>query len=480
MQCAKGARSAQGRTQYAGAHAVRPYRRVWKREGGDTPCDVFICSLPSVPRPQSWQNTRVRILAITRTYRVTGGADTYALALQAVLEAHGHTVIPFAAQHPANRPTPWARYFPPDLGFSAYGARDRLRALARALTGGLALAALRCLLDEHPVDLAHVHTTFHQVMPPAAFALLRRRGIPVVMTVHDYKLVCPTYWQYVAGEDAICQRCAGQHFYHAIFRGCAGRGLDGLLKGVVVALEAYWARWTRAYADVACLICPSEAMRAQIANYGFPRERLEVLPYLLPNTSFLPRAKNPAGSGAPCSSAEFLFVGRLVPEKGALWLAQALVGTELRLTLVGDGPQRAAIEALTRCAPNLQCVGWADQEEVRCYMQQATALVVPSLWPDNSPMVIYEACALGLPVVAARVGGIPELVRDGENGLLFERGDRDGLLAALRRLARDAELRARLSAGARARAAEWSPKRHLEKLLAIYERAVQTRRPRRQ
>lgn len=163
-------------------------------------------------------------------------------------------------------------------------------------------------------------------------------------------------------------------------------------------------------------------------------------------------------------------------EKGALWLAQVLANTDLPLVLVGDGPQRAAIEALARHAPNLRCVGWVDAAGVRAWMQRATALVVPSLWHDNSPMVIYEACALGLPVVAAAVGGIPELVREEENGLLFRRGDAAGLVVALRRLAKDAALRARLSAGARARAAEWSPERHLGRLLAIYERAIEARR----
>lgn len=423
-----------------------------------------------------WHNSSVRILAITRTYRVTGGADTYALALQAALEAKGHIVIPFAARHPANRPTPWARYFPPELGFSGYGVRDQLRALLRALTGGPAVAALRRLLDEHPVDLVHVHTLFHQVMPPAAFSLLRQRNLPVVMTVHDYKLVCPTYWQYVAEEDAVCQRCAGRYFYHAALRGCAGRGLGGLIKGVVLSLEAYWARWTRAYSDIAYFLCPSEAVCRDIAAYGISPDHREVVP-LFPVWDLLYAVSHNGDSGTCVDKGEFfLFVGRLVAEKGALWLTQVLANTDLPLVLVGDGPQRAAIEALARHAPNLRCVGWVDAAGVRAWMQRATALVVPSLWHDNSPMVIYEACALGLPVVAAAVGGIPELVREEENGLLFRRGDAAGLVVALRRLAEDAALRARLSAGARARAAEWSPERHLGRLLAIYERAIEARR----
>jgi len=414
----------------------------------------------------------MRILAITRAYRLTGGADRYALALQAELERRGHAVIPFAAHHPQNLPTPWARYFPPDLGFSDYGPRDRLRALARALSGGPALRALRRLLAEHPVDLVHVHTTFHQVLPPVAFAWLRRRGVPVVMTAHDYKLVCPTYWQYVADEDAICRRCAGRRFYHAALRGCAGRGPGGALKGALVALEAYWARWTRAYAGVAQFICPSAAMRDAIARYGIDRARLRLLPYFVPS-ELLDQEPGEQQTERQAESPLFLFVGRLVAEKGGLWLARAAADLGLPIAFVGDGPQRAAITALGGDFPHLRCLGWADPPTVQAWMRRATALVVPSLWPDNSPMVIYEASALGLPVVGARVGGIPELVREGESGLLFARGDAAGLRAALLRLAGDPALRARLSAGARARAqTEWTPDRHVAQLLEVYARAI--------
>jgi glycosyltransferase involved in cell wall biosynthesis len=411
----------------------------------------------------------MRILAVTRTYRLTGGADRYALALQAELERRGHAVIPFAAHHPQNLPTPWARYFPPDLGFSDYGPRDRLRALARAMTGGPALRALRRLLAEHAVDLVHVHTTFHQVLPPAALAWLRRRGVPVVMTAHDYKLVCPTYWQYVADADTVCRRCAGRRFYHAALRGCAGRGLGGIVKGTVVALEAYWARWTGAYAGVAQFICPSAAMRDAIAGYGVPAEKLSVVYHFAPNLTDHEENALPNAS----EQVLFLFVGRLVAEKGGLWLARAAADLGLPIAFVGDGPQRAQIAALTADFPHLRCLGWADPPTVQAWMRRATALIVPSLWPDNSPMVIYEAAALGLPVVGARVGGIPELVREGETGLLFARGDAAGLRAALLRLAGDPALRARLGTGARARAqTEWTPDRHVAQLLEVYARAI--------
>ena len=414
----------------------------------------------------------MRILVVTRTYRLTGGADRYALALQAELERRGHAVIPFAAHHPQNLPTPWAHYFPPDLGFSDYGPRDRLRALARAMTGGPALRALRRLLAEQPVDVVHVHTTFHQVLPPAALAWLRRRGVPVVMTAHDYKLVCPTYWQYVADADAVCRRCAGRRFFHSALRGCAGRGPGGIVKGTVVALEAYWARWTGAYAGVAQFICPSAAMRDAIARYGIDRARLRLLPYFAPS-ELLDQEPGEQRTERQAESPLFLFVGRLVAEKGGLWLARAAADLGLPIAFVGDGPQRAAITALGGDFPHLRCLGWADPPTVQAWMRRATALVVPSLWPDNSPMVIYEAAALGLPVVGARVGGIPELVREGESGLLFERSDAAGLRAALRRLAGDPALCARLGAGARARAqTEWTPDRHVAQLLEVYARAI--------
>jgi len=240
----------------------------------------------------------------------------------------------------------------------------------------------------------------------------------------------------------------------------------------VVALEAYWARWTGAYAGVAQFICPSAAMRDAIARYGIDRARLRLLPYFVPS-ELLDQEPGEQQTERQAESPLFLFVGRLVAEKGGLWLARAAADLGLPIAFVGDGPQRAAITALGGDFPHLRCLGWADPPTVQAWMRRATALIVPSLWPDNSPMVIYEASALGLPVVGARVGGIPELVREGETGLLFERGDAAGLRAALRRLAGDPALRTRLSAGARARArTEWTADRHVDQLLEIYAQAI--------
>jgi glycosyltransferase involved in cell wall biosynthesis len=145
------------------------------------------------------------------------------------------------------------------------------------------------------------------------------------------------------------------------------------------------------------------------------------------------------------------FVGRLVTEKG-LWPlldATAGLGDHLVLDVAGEGPLSEELHKATadRRSPAVNLLGYLRPEEVADVLRRSAVAVVPSLWQEPLGLVVMEAMACGVPVVATRVGGIPEVVRHGENGLLVEPGDVDGLAGALRSVLGDGVLRERLRRG---------------------------------
>jgi glycosyltransferase involved in cell wall biosynthesis len=173
-----------------------------------------------------------------------------------------------------------------------------------------------------------------------------------------------------------------------------------------------------------------------------------------------------------------LFLGRLYPEKGADVLIRAIRGrTERRSAppatclIAGDGPERPRLEALAAGHP-VEFAGFVDGAAKADLLARATAVVVPSRWYENAPMAILEAFAAGTPVVASRIGGIPEMVRDGVEGLLVEPGDAGDLARALDRLLGDATLRRRLGRQARETAARaHAPERYVADLERVYRDA---------
>ena len=172
-----------------------------------------------------------------------------------------------------------------------------------------------------------------------------------------------------------------------------------------------------------------------------------------------------------------LYLGRLSHEKGVETLIEAAAGTTMRVAIAGDGPERARLQALAeRLRAPVEFLGHVSGEPLRELIRDARAIVVPSRWPENCPLVVLEAMASARALIASRVGGIPELARDGEEALLVEPGDVTGLREALLRLEADTELALRLGRAGRVRAQDrYAPGRHMRDLLDIYERARERR-----
>jgi glycosyltransferase involved in cell wall biosynthesis len=410
-----------------------------------------------------------RVLMVNKFHYPRGGAEHYMFRLAGMLEEHGVESVYFAMHHPRNLPASTDRFFVSEVDFEhpPDGVTGRAAVAGRAVYSLEARRKMSALLAAEPVDLAHIHNIYHQ-LSPSLLAPLRRHGLPVVMTVHDFKLVCPVYSLQSNGE--ICERCVGGSLRNAVSLRCNRRSLTGSL---LVAGESWVHRRMSLYEDgIDLFVTPSSFARDRLVAGGYDAERIRVVPNFVDPARFEPRTQ--AGDG-------FLYFGRLSREKGPDVLIRAAAGTDLPVRLVGEGPAGEELRALAaELGVDAEFLGYRQGEELAEIVRSARAVVMPSRCHDNCPLAVIEAMAWGKPVVGSRVGGIPELVRDGREGLLVPHDDPDALRAALRRLHDSPEVAERFGTSARRRVEErYTQDAHAEAMWDVYAHAQRVRRGRR-
>jgi glycosyltransferase involved in cell wall biosynthesis len=404
----------------------------------------------------------MRILSITRGYHLIGGAESYAFALAELLTQAGHTVIPFTTQNSHNLPSPYSKYFAPESGFDEYSLPEKFR----FILGSSSLLYLTRLLDNEPIDLIHIHTLHRSLVTPEVLVELKRRRKPVIVTLHDYKMVCPTYRLYIDSSNQICERCINGRFYNVVFTDCVFSEHLKKPKGMLLAIEAYWIKHSQVYINcVDRYIAPSKYVAEKCSHYPISSDKLTVANHFVTMSAFKPVP--------PLKEAYFLFAGRMVSEKGVIPLINVFLHLSQNLKLAGDGPLYNQARVQCQGARNITILGRITNEKVQDFMQESFATIVPSLWPDNSPMVIYESFSRGIPVIASDVGGIPELITHGHNGLLVEPGNEQALASAIIWMAEHPEERDRMARNAYSTAQErFRPEDHLQSILQIYTDAL--------
>jgi glycosyltransferase involved in cell wall biosynthesis len=321
------------------------------------------------------------------------------------------------------------------------------------------------ILEAFRPDIVHLHNVYHQ-LPPSILGVLGPRGIPSVMTLHDYKLLCPTYLFLDHGQ--VCEACLHGHFHHAVVRRCKN---GSVLQSALCALESTVHRVMRAYGAVTLLVCPSRFLARKVAEAGVFPERVRHLNGFVDAGRIAPRAA-PGGN--------VLFAGRLSQEKGLDVAVEAIarLGPGVQLDVAGEGPDRPGAEALAeRLAPGrVRFFGRLPRPEVLRLVAGAGVVVVPSRCYENQPLGVLEAFACGVPVVASNHGGIAELVDPGVDGLLVPPGDPDALASAVRALLADPAAGLRLGRAGREKVARaFTPAVHLTGLHSLYQEAIEQR-----
>ncbi|MDH3520351.1 MAG: glycosyltransferase family 4 protein [Myxococcales bacterium] len=368
-------------------------------------------------------------------YIYRGGEDV-AFELEAELLAKaGHEVHALAVD---NRD---------EIGASSLGA---LRAGLRARWNPDTLRRVDAFLAAHPIDVAHVHN-FFPVFSPALHTRLHARGIPVVQTLHNYRLLCANGLMLRGGRS--CEDCVALGPWNAVRHACyRGSRLQTLVWSEMTALHRRRRTW---HACVDLFTTPSDFARRVLLATGIPPGRFRVVPLPVPD----PGPACPPGEGA-------LFVGRLSPEKGVDLLIEAwrqLDGYPLRI--VGAGPEEERLRARAADVPGVCWVGGVPHDRVLAAMRAAAFVVVPSRWYENFPLSLIEAKACARAAVVAHPTALSDLVAADDTGLRFEMGDVQSLAEACRALAFDPERTRRLGERARAQyEACYAPERCVELL----------------
>ena len=409
-----------------------------------------------------------------------GGVGTYLRTLADLQRRHGHQVLRFGCATAAgsrlqsrlqsrcngigdlsrcNGIGDLPHGMPPFVDFTA--TRNPL-ALLRMVYNPAAAAALDGMLRRRGVDVAHLHNIYHH-LTPSILPVLARRGVPVVMTVHDCRFSCGTHL--FLRSDGACTRCHPNRFYHAVSPRCCG------LRGLGLAVESYFQRlWRPYFRHVGRFICPSRFMRDLVIAAGVPRHKAAVVYAPLPPIG-------PPGA-ARQQSREVLFAGQLRPEKGAdLMLDLAALLARADVIIAGDGPEAPALHrrAAREDLANVRFVGHLDRPGLARQMARSAVVVVPSRCMENSPLAMLEAMAAGRCVVVPDQPPLKEWVADGRTGRLFPIGDAQALARVVAEALDDGRGRAEMAAAAkRLVAARHAPQAVYHAVQAQYEEAVRT------
>jgi glycosyltransferase involved in cell wall biosynthesis len=389
----------------------------------------------------------MKILAVHNRYQQPGGEDQVFLAETTLLESYGHHVLRYEVHNDQVKRV------------------DRLTLAKDTVWNTSAYRELGALIRRERPDVVHFHNTL-PLVSPAGYYAARAEGVPVIQTLHNYRLLCPVALFFRDGR--VCEDCMGKAVpwpgvVHKCYRG--SRAASGVIATMLTVHRAL-GTWTE-MVDV--YVALTEFAKSKFIEGGLPARKIVVKP----NFVYPDPGRGQGGGGYA------LFVGRLSPEKGVgtLLAAWERLGRRIPLKVVGDGPLRKqAAEAGIRHSC-VEYLGYRPAEEVHALLKEASVLVFPSEWYEGFSRVAAEAFATATPIIASDIGSAAELVEHGHTGLRFRPGDPEDLAAQAGWFVSHPEEHARMRREVRAEyEAKYTAERNYRALMEIYEAALERKR----
>jgi glycosyltransferase involved in cell wall biosynthesis len=354
----------------------------------------------------------MKIILINKFLYPKGGDAISTITTGNILAARGHEVHYWGMDHPDNPSYPYRNFFVSYVDYdSSKGIIDKVKSSMNILYSFEARRKMLALLKKIKPDIVHLNNFAHQISPSILDAI-KEYNIPTVMTMHDYKLVCPAYSLYSKGKT--CEKCQLGRYYKCFINRCTK---GSFFKSLVNVAEMYLHHnILRIYDMVDIYISPSRFLKEKVEAMSFKGDIV-----YLPNCVHL----NEFQSAHGWKEKSIIYLGRLSQEKGVGTLIEAMKGiTNIRLKIIGDGPLKNDLKEKVRCEGigNIEFLGYRSGENLHDEIKRSMFIVIPSECYENNPRAVIEGFALGKPAIGARIGGIPELIRDWDTGLTYSCG----------------------------------------------------------
>lgn len=395
----------------------------------------------------------MKILQINKFLYPRGGAETYLLGLDSLLRQAGHETVFFSQKHPLNRRDANDDLFVSHLELGGFSFKSLLK-ISRIFWSFEAARQVRELIAREKPDIVHIHNVYHQ-LSPSVIKAAKKSGLPVVMTVHDYKLVRPDYSLRADGKRV--------------------RPKDSRLAQMLLALEFRFQKLFNNYGKhVDLFLAPSQFLKDRLVEAGYDASRIAVLPLFVETAG---DTRDNSQAGWDSADPHVLFFGRLHESKGADVAIKAfalLENQDVKLKIAGSGPEEAKLRKLADklgISHRVDFLGYQDRREITRLIAGSLFTINPSRLHETFGLSAIESLACGKPVIASRAGALPSLINEA-NGALFEVGNFIQLKNKIDWLLENSEAREAMSREARATAAKFSPANHLAELTDIYSKTI--------
>jgi len=385
----------------------------------------------------------MKILILHNYYKETGGEDTVVSLEKALLRLNGNVVKLFKVNN--------------------HQILDKLTQIKTALKIKYSRKHKRLIENEiknFSPDIIHAHNLFPLLTPSIYDACIESK-IPIVQTLHNYRLICPN--ALLSRNGHTCELCVSGSFYNAVFYRCYRDSIFGSL--AVVRMLSHHHKKKTWLNKVDCFIALTNFAKNKFIEGGLPQEKIRVKPnFFIDNKSPLLQEGSRKG---------VLFLGRLSHEKGIKTLLQAWEALDIPLKIAGDGP---LIEMITADnSSNITILGKISPSRVIEEMTKIRFIVMPSECYEGFPMVLVEAFAHGIPVVASNLGGMPEIIENNFTGLLFEAGNPKDLAKKVLWMHTHPEECIRMGENAKnVYKQKYTPEKNYEILMDIYQKTIET------
>jgi len=353
----------------------------------------------------------MKILLANKFFYFKGGAEISFFETAKLLEKHNHTVLFFSMHHPNNFETKYKKYFTSNVNYESSNILHNLNSALKIFYSFEAKRKIEELIKEEKPEIAHLNNIYHQISPSIVHSL-KKFGIPIVMTLRDLKMVCASYLMLNKGKT--CDLCRNKRYYNCFLQGCVK---NSRMKSLINTIEMYLHhQFFHIYDLVDVFISPSQFLKAKVEEMGF-KGKIVHLSNFVNFEEYTPQYE--------AVERSLVYFGRLSREKGLFTLIEAMRGIDAKLKIIGEGPLREALidKMNVLGLKNVEFLGYKSGEELKSEIKKSMAVVLTSEWYENNPRSIIEGFALGKPAIGARIGGIPELVRDGDTGLTFTASD---------------------------------------------------------